>query len=159
MNEKNSLPFVNVSPPVKPQVSSLRWMTDLVRSVLDEILPIDTMSPIGCHYCFNQETEQHEVTLFASKTEIIGGADDGQRHDSRFCLDLSGISKLFDPIDDFRWQTSPASEEDDLGAHISCEGEYKGYAVWLRVLASAPAHFEHGRTINVNTFEVEDLWD
>ncbi|HUG19388.1 MAG TPA: hypothetical protein VMM56_10445 [Planctomycetaceae bacterium] len=144
---------------MKPQVSSLNWMTDLVRAVLDEILPIDTLSPIGCHYFFNQETEQHEVTLFASKTEIIGGADDGQRHDSRFCLDLSGVSKLFDQIVDFRWQTSPASEEDDLGGHVSCEGEYQGISVWLRILASAPAHFDHGRTINVNTFEVEDLWD
>jgi hypothetical protein len=144
---------------VKPQVFNLEWISDLVRSVLDEILPIDTMSPIGCHYFYNDDSRQHEVTLFASKTEIIGGSDDGAHHDSRFCLDLNGVARLFERIADFRWQTSPADEQDDLGAHVSCEGSYKGNPVWLRILASAPAHFEHGRTFNVHTFEVEDLWD
>ena len=144
---------------MKPQVTNLSWITDLARIVLDEVLPIDPLAPIGCHHFLNEETGQYEVTLFAAKTEIVGGADDGRQEDSRFCLDLNGIFKLFESVVDFHWQTSAAHEEDDLGAHISIEGIYEGHSVWLRILASAPAQFDHGRTANVHTQQIENLWE
>lgn len=143
---------------MKQQLSSLGWITDLAKRVLDEILPIDPLAPIGCHHFQDPMTGQHEVTLFASKTEIVGGAEDGRQDDSKFCLDLNGVFDLFEEVTDFRWQTSPVNSEDELGAHVAVEGLYQGNPLWLRILASAPARYDHGRVINVHTAELENLW-
>jgi hypothetical protein len=143
---------------VKQQVTSLRWITELARQVLDEILPIDPLAPVGCHHFLSPETGQHEITLFVSKTEVVGGADDGRLHNSRFCLDLNGIYQAFELVTDFRWQSSRVNHEDELGAHIAIEGIYRGYPVWLRILAEAPERYDHGRIINVHTAQMEDIW-
>lgn len=150
--------FENWDRRVKPTLNYVSWINDLAHDVLEEILPIDSLAPVGCHHFFNDETSQHEVTLFASKTEILGGADDGRQQDSRFCLDLAGIWRLFENVVDFHWQTTRAHEDDDLGAHISIEGEYHGHSVWLRILAEAPQQFDHGRVFDINSASVKNLW-
>lgn len=143
---------------MKQQATSLQWITDLAKRVLDEILPIDPLAPVGCHHFLNAESAQHEITLFVSKTEVVGGADDGRLHDSRFCLDLNGIYGMFELVTDFRWQTSRVGQEDELGAHIAIEGVYLGNPVSLRILAEAPQRYDHGRIINVHTAQMQDVW-
>lgn len=143
---------------MKQQATSLQWITDLAKQVLEEILPIDPLAPVGCHHFLNLESGQHEITLFVSKTEVVGGADDGQLHDSRFCLDLNGLYGMFELVTDFHWQTARVNHEDELGAHIDVEGIYRGYPVWLRILAEAPERYDHGRIINVHTAQMQDIW-
>ncbi len=143
---------------MKHSLPHLPWINELAEAVLARILPIDSLAPVGCHHFFNSETAQHEVTIFASKTEILGGADDGRQQDSPFCLDLKGLLTLFATVDEFVWQTTPVHEEDDLGAHISLEGTYRDKPVWLRILAEAPPQFENGRVFDTLSACVKNLW-
>lgn len=134
------------------------WIADLAAQVLQEILPLKPLAPIGCHHFHNERTRQHEVTLFASSTETLGGPEDGLRDDSPFCLDLTGLFELFEAVEDFRWQSTPVDHRDQLGSHVSVEGIYREHSVWLRILATPPSDFEHGRVFDVHGAELRDLW-
>ena len=51
------------------------WLSELANAVAGDILPVDILAPVGCHYWTNGAI--WEVTLFVSKTETQGGACDG----------------------------------------------------------------------------------
>ena len=136
------------------------WLADLANHVATEMYPIDLLAPLGCHYHLNDEIPggQCEITVFAASTEIVGGEFDGKHQPSKFCLDLRNMLKHFDQIETFHWQTAPVAEDDELGAHVSIEGEYQGQSVWLRVVAEAPKRFSCGRQANVYELKLEDVW-
>ena len=65
---------------------------------------------------------------------------------------------LFDEPPQVGWQALPKGNEDQIGPHISFEGEYMGQAVWLRILSGSPERFDHGRNLDVHSLKLEDLW-
>jgi hypothetical protein len=120
---------------------------------------VDTLSPIGCHYFHNEEPpEQWEVSVFAARTEIVGGERDGQETSSRFTLDLKRVVRLFSEVKRLHWQGLEFGADDEVGSHISIEGIYLGRPVWLRILAHAPKRFESGRYAHAYQVRLEDLW-
>lgn len=131
---------------------------ELTNRVSAEMTPLDVLSPLGCHYFFDEQRAVWEVTLFASSTELIGGERDGEHTHSRFALNLNQLSELLDEVWSFHWQALPLGPEDELGPHVSLEGRRSGQRIWLRVLASPPAHFEPGRYINVYERSIDDVW-
>ncbi len=133
-----------------------QWIQELTQDVTAEIHAFDVLSPIGCHYF---ETDQCcEVTIFASRSEIVGGPKDGQQTSSNFSLDLNGLSKLLDDVSEIRWQALPIDANDDLGPHVSVIGRRDGHDVWLRILAEAPPGFEPGRIIWAYDGTWEEAW-
>lgn len=134
------------------------WLTHLAEEVAQRIRPADVMAPLGCHYFHNRALEQWEVTIFAGSTEIVGGERDGQLKYSNFHLDLQGLFRLFEIVDHFHWQADQFGPEDELGTHVSIEGTFEGWSVWLRVLARPPARFPKGRNLFANSLRIEDVW-
>jgi hypothetical protein len=116
------------------------------------------MPPLGCHTYFDEELGQWEVTLFASRTEIIGGPEDGTLCDATFAVDLRDLLPLLDDVESFYWQANPLGDEDELGPHVAIEGAYRGQPVWLRIVAIAPDRFEAGRHVRIHERRIEDLW-
>ena len=138
--------------------ASPEWLSELCEQVLEVVCPLSPNPPWGCHIFRNEPNEQWEVTIFASHTEVQGGAADGKMIASNFYLDLSELQAIFDSVHEFHWQALSQGEDDDVGAHISLDGVYKGEALWLRIPSNAPQCFEAGRVLNTREMELQNRW-
>lgn len=137
-------------------VSPPDWLLQFVNAVSQSIHAHDLLSPLGCH--FHEAGDVWEVTVFASRTEIIGGSEDGRSQHSCFNVNVSGLLPLFSRVDAIEWQAHPLGRFDELGAHLAIEGLCSDRKVWLRITASAPERFEAGRRASVNRRELEEIW-
>ncbi len=138
------------------------WLNRFANLATQAFHSADKLAPVGCHFHLCQGDKglppQWEVTLFASSTEIYGGALDGSCAVSRFMLDLRVLMKVFDVVESFYWQAQTMADDDEVGAHVGVEGSFEGHSVWLRVTAKSPSQFESGRVVDLCANEVQDLW-
>lgn len=134
------------------------WVADLVNCVVSQMQPSGLLNPVGCHFHLNEESAQWEISVFVSDTRVIGGEFDGARVQPAFFLNLTEVVSFFDTVENVCWQTNHLGEDDEVGNHISIEGEVVGNGVWLRLLARAPKHVQAGREVSVYNNSVEDLW-
>ncbi len=132
------------------------WLNEFTQLVANLVCPIGSMAPLGCHVHLAEAA--WEVTFFASRTEVVGGPRDGERRPSRFILDLQGLMGLFSTVHSCHWQSHRCGHADEIGAHISIEGDYAGQPVWLRIPASAPERFESGRHVLIHERLTKDAW-
>lgn len=139
-------------------ISPPTWLAGMMNQVTEQVLAADVLAPLGCHCYHNLALDEYEVTLFASLTEILGGELDGHLTASRFHLDILGLQQVFTEVHQLHWQSHSLGEEDELGPHVSIEGEFAGKTVWLRILAFPPERYEHGRMMNVYEGKLHDLW-
>lgn len=137
-------------------VSPPDWLKSFVNAVTANIHSHDVLSPLGCH--FQQVENVWEVTVFASRTEVVGGPQDGLNCESGFSVDVDGLRKLFSDVEAFSWQAQPLGPNDDLGSHLAVEGTYETRQIWLRITATAPQIFGVGRRALVNQERFEDIW-
>ena len=134
------------------------WIVELMARATPAIRGYELLAALGCHYFHNDFTEQWEVTLFASATEILGGRSDGKRTDCRFAVDLLSLTELMDEVSSFHWQAQSLGLDDDLGPHVSLEGVVLGRSVWLRILAQPPQGIDPGRIFHSSEQKLEELW-
>lgn len=133
-----------------------RWITEFADEVAALLEPADLLAPLGCHCC--QHENVWEITLFAARTEIIGGPRDGERRPSAFHINLLELTRLFESVTAMDWQAHAVHEDDDLRTHISVTGRILGRSVWLRVLATAPPQFAVGRQALVHEQQWKEVW-
>ncbi len=134
------------------------WLEQLANDAVSEMLPIDILAPVGCHFHCDETNGQWEVTIFASRTEVVGGKYDGRLTESFFSLDLAAVSRLFDAVSSLHWHVVPSAGPDELGPHVSIEGLYDGHLVWLRMAAAAPEAMPVGRLVDVHAADIIDQW-
>lgn len=132
------------------------WLSHFADAVTVNILSHDLLPPMGCHFAYSKNI--WEVTVFASRTEIVGGSEDGQTTDARLYVNVKEVLGLFSQVNEISWQTQPFGPYDELGSHLSIEGSHAGQMVWLRITAVAPDRFEVGRRAIVNRREFEEVW-
>jgi hypothetical protein len=132
------------------------WLHELANAVAAQMLAVDMLAPIGCHFC--EAEGKWEVSVFASNTQIVGGKNDGVLRASRFHVDMQGVTRLFSEIDKLIWQPVTLASDDELGPHISIEGIFAGHHVALRILARAPRRFDPGRRAIVYEHLWEEIW-
>jgi hypothetical protein len=133
------------------------WLRDLVEELTACLEPVDPRAPLGCHLCHTDE-EVWEITLFVSRTEVLGGEYDGEQVPGRFVLDVTALVRVVDDVENCWWQPLPASADDDLGPHLSIVGRHAGHEVWVRITAEQPESIESGRVANVLTGVIERRW-
>lgn len=132
------------------------WLSDLADAVVEQIAPIELLSPVGCHFC--EADGRWEVAIFASTTEVVGGRRDGRNVQSKFRLNVLQLLAMFDDVLRCDWQNLPVDRDDELGAHLSIEGSHQGHDVWLRILSEAPRRFPAGRQARVHDNAIIDTW-
>lgn len=134
------------------------WISDFTTEVCQSFVPIDSLGPFGCHTCLHRGV--WEVTIFVGRTEVVGGNRDGAVRYSRFSVDVETLRESFDRVIALGWQALPLGEgdRDELGAHLSVEGVYRGHDVWLRIPARAPERFSSARLAMVHCGEIRDVW-
>ncbi|TWT57001.1 hypothetical protein KOR42_03580 [Thalassoglobus neptunius] len=140
--------FMSSRPPI---------VTEIVERSVKAIKLIDEDVPIGCHYFFGEP--EHEITLFISPTEIVGGPRDGERIESRFYVDILGLLDVLDEVESYSWQAQPMDVDDQLSAHISLTGTYCGESIWLRILARTPEDFQPGCVANSDGEQSVNIWE
>lgn len=141
-------------PPSNPP-AWLRWfVNDAIRGVMHR----SDSAPIGCHFYFDSENTVWEVTLFVSRSEVLGGAWDGEPVPTGLEVDILKVSAAFDRQPAVFWQAERVLAEDELGSHLSFEGISRGNQVWLRVLQTPPSWAGVGRLLHASTGEFENLW-
>ena len=132
------------------------WLQQLCDELSAYIEPIGRDAPIGCHYWL---TEQGwEITLFVSRTEILGGESDGEALPGRFVFDVAGLLNVLDEVDSCWWQPVHFGDEDDLGPHLSLTGVFADEPVWIRIPSEQPKSIESGLIANVYTGRIESRW-
>ena len=137
-------------------VSPPNCISEFVDKVTANIHSHDCIAPLGCHYQSFQGL--WEITIFASKTEIVGGYQDGLLCNSAFHADVKGIQQIFSRVTSISWQNQSMGSNDEVGAHLSLEGVYANKAIWLRITSTAPERFGVGRRADVNQKEIEEIW-
>lgn len=133
------------------------WIPELVDHACRALRLFEEDAPIGCHYFSEDET--HEVSLFVSSTEVVGGPNDGKRVNSRYVVDVIELMTLLDEVESITWQAHIIDEDDDLGPHLSVSGTYQGESVWLRVLGETPDQFLPGRLAVVAERKFVNIWE
>src|SRR4051812_35703683 len=73
------------------------WLSHFASAVTRNILSHDLLPPLGCH--FVDSAEVCEVTIFAARTEIVGGSEDGQTTDARLFIDVKALLEVFARVD------------------------------------------------------------
>ena len=134
------------------------WLEALVDDITPRFRSYEPVGPIGCHFFFDPEDEQWEITMFVSRTEVMGGPTDGRITESRFFFDLLGLENLLDSVETISWQAQWILPDDEIGPHLSIGGIYDGHRVWLRLPASEPPSFSAGRLAAPMSGHFEDLW-
>ena len=137
-------------------VSPHTWISDFIDHVSASIRPHDDLAPLGCH--FQHVCGVWEITLFASRTELIGGPHDGKLKNSHFSVDVKHVIDAFSTVESIAWQAHRMDQEDELGPHLAVEGTVVDKPVWLRVTSKAPKRFGPGRHYFVNSQSTKDLW-
>ena len=137
--------------------SPAKIVTEIVDRAVKAIEFIADPAPIGCHYFFNDP--DHEISLFVSSTEVVGGPRDGERIEPRFFVDMIALLDLLDEIESLSWQPNEINDEDDLGNHASLTGVYRGQRIWLRILARTPEDFLPGCLTDHAGNQIFDVWN
>jgi hypothetical protein len=132
------------------------WLSMFVNAVAANIHSHDVLSPLGCH--FQLVKNVWEITVFASRTEIVGGSEDGRSCHSSFDVDIKAVADLMTHVDGISWQTQPLDKFDELGAHLAVEGQYEDKQIWLRITSTSPERFDPGRRAMVNQQQFEEIW-
>ena len=132
------------------------WLQELADELTACLTPVDPRAPIGCHVCHAEGC--WEVTVFVSRTEVLGGQFDGDVMPGRFVLDVARIMGVMDHVEACWWQPLPCAADDELGPHLSLEGQHAGERLWVRITAEQPAALESGRIANVLTGTIERRW-
>lgn len=132
------------------------WLSRMANAAAEAIEGVDVLSPLGCHY--HCEDGVWEVALFASLTQVVGGAQDGVLRRSRFSVDLLKIMRIFSKASVLNWQAHQFSAADELGAHVAVEGIYEGETVSLRILSTPPRRFPAGRQATIYEAAWNDIW-
>ncbi len=114
------------------------WLKALVSDVARSTDSLETDAELGCHVFQNPETAEWEVTLFAEPS-AWGGRLSQPSTQPVLSIDVWAVARVFDHVFNCRWQTAELSTDDDLGPHLSIEGDRCGHAVWLRLLSRRPA--------------------
>jgi len=118
------------------------WLAEFVDEVAAGLEPLRGDAPLCCHVHYREASRalpgEWEVTLFPEQqASRISRLADGFTVPI-LTVDVIGLLPLFDTLNGCRWQTDRLDSEDDLGAHLSIEGECHGHAVWLRICQSPP---------------------
>lgn len=132
------------------------WLATLADNVAALIDPLQPLAPLGCH--FFQADDEWEITVFPSRTEIVGGPNDGRQFGSPFRIDILRLTRLFSEVDKIKWQSTPMGEDDELAAHLTIVGQVEGKRVCLRILAEAPHRFEVGRKAMIHEGFILETW-
>ena len=132
------------------------WLQEFAEAVAAEMILLNHDCPIGCHIC--EVDGSWEVSLFASRTEIVGGSRDGKFQQPVYTLDVLRILPLFDAVDAVQWQNQPVNRRDELGAHLEINGRIEEHPVSLRILAKAPSRFGAGQQMRVHENAVVQTW-
>ncbi len=132
------------------------WLRELMETLTACLEPVDPRAPIGCHHC--EVKGIWEVTLFVSRTEILGGEFDGEQIPGRFTLDVAAVLLTLDVVEKCWWQPLPAGGDDEVGPHLSILGRHAGEAVWIRIPSEQPRALESGRVANIHTGLIENRW-
>ena len=135
----------------------LQWIEDLVSETCRTITLIDANAPVGCHHCLAGDV--HEISIFVSSTEIVGGPYDGKQIAARFIVDVIELLKILDAVDSFTWQPQTVDETDDVGANLAVSGVYEGNLVWIRILSETPSRFLPGRIYETSDDHTLNAWD
>jgi hypothetical protein len=126
----------------------------VVRGIVDR----SVTAPVGCHYFHDEERDVWEVTLFISRTEILGGPGDGRVVLAGLQIDIAVVTAAFDSPPAVYWQAERVHDDDELGSHLSFEGMARRHSVWLRILQQAPEWTAAGRVLNAGSGDFEDRW-
>ncbi len=113
------------------------WLTNLLDQLADEFDPEDPVARLG--YVCEPEAAGWRVTLFLSRTEVVGGAADGLARCVGYELDVSRTIEKFDNVDKIRWRSMPGKDcaAGDNG-YLEIVGKIGGYDLILQVLERAP---------------------
>ena len=78
------------------------WLPLFVERVTSGVRAHDVLAPLGCH--FQNVAGIWEITVFASRTEIIGGSQDGRTRHSPFSIDVKHVIDAFTSVETVAWQ-------------------------------------------------------
>ena len=116
------------------------WLETLVDLVSNCIEAHSPMGPL--EYRYSAEADIAELIIYPTPVELVGGAVDGAVVVAGVSLDLQMLQSAFERVEAMHWQAQGMGPYDLDGPHLSLEGLYQGYYVWLRVLSEPPEAVE-----------------
>lgn len=119
-----------------------KWVDALVETVLSAMTPLGFIGPLG--YRLWEPTNPHNsfpgwmVSVFPTPNEWRGGANDGHRCVSGFCLDVTRILSAMSVVEKVGWSAPTLYNGDMDGPEVLIQGSFAGNHVLLRVFNLPP---------------------
>lgn len=123
------------------------WLEALVELVANAVEAHSAMGPLGLRY--RQEDGFWEIMIYPTPMALRGGPEDGTVFIPGFSLDLKQLLEAFEEVITVNWTTQPFGPHDSDNPSISIESRFQGQAVYLQILAEAPADEPPGLTVDV----------
>ena len=147
----------------------LIWMQELINRVTDSVTPFDSATKLACHFFYSTGFDEWEVTLFPDSSQFGGRLADYLPANPQFdvsslgesqitdalSVDAFDLMQVFSSITDCSWQTKIVASDDDVGPHLSVEGEFEGNNVWLRIASNPPSQLLNAAPCDRNTQRVK----
>jgi hypothetical protein len=131
------------------------WMQELIDAVTDTVTPFDASLQLACHFYHSTEGfDEWEVTLFPDTTPLGGRLAHFSPSDA-LSVDAFELMQVFSSISNIRWQTKVVASDDDVGPHLSVEGDFHGNNVWLRIASNPPSQLLNEAPCERNTQRVK----
>ncbi|MCA8998827.1 MAG: hypothetical protein KDA80_17645 [Planctomycetaceae bacterium] len=116
------------------------WLVDFIHSLTENFEPFSGVARVG--YEAQQADDGWELAMFLGETEIVGGAEDGERSPVNFRFSLTDLHDRFDRVEHIYWNAFPNSHVclDNSGdlSFLSVEGVLAGERIRLQIHPSAP---------------------
>jgi hypothetical protein len=130
-------------------------MRELVKRVTDAVTPFDDVTELACHFFHStSNVEEWEITLFPD-TPQFGGRLTNYSANNALSVDVFALMQVFGTISNCNWQSQVLADDDELGPHLSLEGEYEENNVWLRIASNPPSRLLNETHCDRNTQRVE----
>jgi hypothetical protein len=113
------------------------WLTQLIQAAADQFSPLADFGRVG--FECEPADDGWEARLYLGSTEVVGGRDDGHWKSASFELDLSGLTRCFDHVDELRWNVA-ASGGESAGSFVTVRGRIGEQPICLKAYSRAPAH-------------------
>ncbi len=123
------------------------WLEALLELVENAMEAHSALGPLGCRY--RHEDALWEIMLYPTPVALRGGPDDGTVVVSGFSLDLKQLLEAFEEVIAVNWTSQAFGPHDSDNPSISIESRFQGQAVYLQILAEAPADESPGLTVDM----------
>ncbi len=113
------------------------WISRLIDDIAELFEPFTDVGRVG--FDCRVVGDRWDVGMYLGKTELLGGAADGDLQCVSFQFDILRLYGLFDQVETFHWNAYPGTSDALESSWIAMTAAYQAHPVSVRILCVPPS--------------------